>query len=141
MAKDEAMFVIFGVGGEFFALPIEHIKEVLVRPTVTPVPDPVGAQSGLINLRGRILLCHDLGKILDAKEGARDSMLVGIDGKELCGIQVDSVSEVFSCDPEEIDAAPEDTARKVSLGGTLNWNDKLVFILDFESLMERMGSV
>lgn len=56
--------LLFRVGGQSCALPMEHIREVERVGRVTPVPGAPGFVKGLIQLRGEILPLLDLGALL-----------------------------------------------------------------------------
>jgi len=61
----DARYVLFRVGGERFALPLESIREVVTpQPPFSRVPRTSEAVSGAMNLRGRVVAVVDLAALV-----------------------------------------------------------------------------
>ncbi|MFH1061005.1 MAG: chemotaxis protein CheW [Pseudomonadota bacterium] len=56
----ENNWVIFRLHEQYFGVPVAQTQEMLVVPTVTPVPRAPGYVRGVINLRGRVMPLVDL---------------------------------------------------------------------------------
>jgi purine-binding chemotaxis protein CheW len=66
-----------GVGGEQYALPVEHVREVVEVGDVTPVPGAADGVIGLRNLSGEIVSAVDLARVLHvANDGSPKRLVV-----------------------------------------------------------------
>lgn len=52
--------LVFELAGQYFALPITHVREVLPRATLIPMPEAPASLLGLLRLRGTLLPVLDL---------------------------------------------------------------------------------
>jgi purine-binding chemotaxis protein CheW len=92
------------VAGEQYALPVEHVAEVVELGQVTPVPGAPRPLLGLQNLRGEIVSVVDLATALGLHGETRPSrLIVATDGARRAGFAIDEVLSVGSL-PE---TAPE----------------------------------
>lgn len=117
--------LLFGIGGECFAVPAGCVREILEVPPITRVPGAVPFASGLINVRGEVVPLADLripfGMPLAASDA--DTRVIVIetsqrDGeRELIGILADRVSDVGLLDDHAIDPPP---------GYGMRWRPELV---------------
>jgi purine-binding chemotaxis protein CheW len=63
--------VLLPVGGEWFALDVETVREVVAGPQATPLPDLPAGFAGVFNLRGEIVPLFDPAVLLGLEpEGA-----------------------------------------------------------------------
>jgi chemotaxis signal transduction protein len=56
--------VLLPVGGEWFALDVGSVREVVAGPQATPLPDLPAGYAGVFNLRGEIVPLFDLAVLL-----------------------------------------------------------------------------
>ncbi len=61
------------VGGEQYALPVEHVHEVVDLGELTPVPGSADSVLGLLNLDGEIVPTFDLARILQIERDGQSS--------------------------------------------------------------------
>lgn len=59
--------VLFRIGGELFALPLEAVREVVAWRTIRTIPNRADAVLGLVNVRGDLHLCVSLEVLFDGK--------------------------------------------------------------------------
>jgi chemotaxis signal transduction protein len=83
------------IGGEQYALPVEHVDEVLELGDVTPVPGSADWMLGLQNLGGEIVPVFDLAGILQVERDGRPRRLAVVehDGRR-AAFAVDEVIDV-----------------------------------------------
>src|SRR6201985_3902164 len=104
----ELQIVGFQVGRETYGVPITSLHEIVRVPEITAVPDSPEYMEGVINLRGKIVSVLDLRKRLGAKSvshSKRNRILVVEHKGKLCGLMVDSASEVLKIPESEIEPA------------------------------------
>lgn len=106
-------YLSFTLGEEDFALEISKVREVLDYTNIIKVPRMPEYLRGVINLRGNVVPVVDLRLKLgmSATERTVNTCIVIIEieleGKVVqMGALVDSVKEVFTLDPEQIQPPP-----------------------------------
>jgi len=109
----EQQLVVFTLGSERYALPIQRVHETIryVKPrAVASTQDWV---KGVISLRGRIIPVYDLAAHLGVETMAgEDSSIVIVDtGSQTLGVIVDGVDEVLTIDDEQLEHVPSPTPR------------------------------
>jgi len=140
----ELHIVGFQIGRETYGVPIAALHEIVRVPEITAVPDAPDYMEGVINLRGKIVSVIDLRKRLGAKEtvsGKRNRILVIEYGGRLCGLMVDSASEVL-----KVPASDIEPSSAVFQDGGLNcvtglgkYQGRLIVLLDVTKLLEYSG--
>lgn len=131
--------VVFVLGNEEYALPIQAVQEVIrfQQPRTVSSSDPT--LLGVINLRGRIVPVHDVRAQLgieseplpSADEGDDENrhkiVLVSID-ERVAGVVVDDVSEVLAVDETEYEDLP--ASGNAIVDGVVKTGDRLIVLLD-----------
>lgn len=111
------------IGEHRLAVDVRHVREVIRRPRITPVPSGPAHIAGLINLRGRVLAVFDMAQCLAVRESDQNgqtfilimrasneiSSATGGGGAllepfEQSGLLVDAVGEI--CSVEETELCP-----------------------------------
>ncbi len=101
--------VLLGVGGHWFGITIERVREVIPPRPYTPLPGSEAFVAGLINLRGRIVTVLDLGLRLNlrAAAAAADHSIVILDhAGRLVGMAVEEVSRIVEADLGALEVDP-----------------------------------
>ena len=141
---DEVQFLVFSLGDDEFALPIETIDEVARAPEqITRLPKTPKFLEGVINLRGEVLPVVDQRRRFDMPpleqlEGRR--LVVVRSGPHRAGLIVDSVSEVLRSSRDAIEPAPDLTGQAIRLvNGVINLEraGRLILLLDPTELLSR----
>jgi len=143
-APRELHIVGFQVGRETYGVPIISVHEIVRVPEITAVPEAPDYMEGVINLRGKIVSVIDLRKRLGHKEPAasrRNRILVVEHKGKLCGLIVDSASEVLKLPTTEI--APSSAVFHDSglncVTGLAKYRGRLIVLLDMSKLLEYSG--
>ncbi|HET6411134.1 MAG TPA: chemotaxis protein CheW [Anaeromyxobacter sp.] len=96
--------VVFRVGSERYALPLEAVREVVLpQPPFARVPRVSEAVPGVMNLRGRVLAVVDLAALVGLpsqtlREGS-GQVLVLDQGKRAVGVLIAGVQGVEEVEP------------------------------------------
>ena len=140
----ELHIVGFQVGRETYGVPITSLHEIVRVPEVTAVPDAPDYMEGVINLRGKIVSVIDLRKRFGVKAVSsprRNRILVVEVNARLCGLIVDSASEVI-----KIPASDVEPSTSVFQEGGLNavtglgkYKGRLIVLLDMVKLLQFSG--
>jgi purine-binding chemotaxis protein CheW len=143
-ASEARQFLVFRLGPDEFALPVEAVVEVARAPErVTRVPKAPKFLEGVINLRGAVLPVIDQRQRFDMPrldEGYGRRLLVVQTGRHRAGLIVDSVSEVLRTTADAIKDAPdltEDIARLVNGVVNIEAERRILLILDPAELLTR----
>jgi purine-binding chemotaxis protein CheW len=133
---DTRTFVLFRLGVEGYALPVEVVTGIVRFESPTPVPRAPQAVMGVLNLRGRVLPVIDL----KARFGAASfspgpsSRIVVAEGKEgPVGIAVDAATEVATFSVEDIRPVPEGLAGgyvSAAFSGMVEREDGIFILFD-----------
>ncbi len=132
-ARGERSVIVFRMGSEWFALPTTRFQEIAESRPVHTVPHRRGGvMRGLINVRGELLPCVSLERLLGAAEPAAADggrVVVMNDPRGRFAFIADQVADVCNFSPEELRPAPA-TIRSNYTTGLLNWNGISVGCLD-----------
>ncbi|HWF01009.1 MAG TPA: chemotaxis protein CheW [Caulobacteraceae bacterium] len=143
-AGDDLRFLVFRLGDDEFALPIETVDEVARVPDqITRVPKTPKFLEGVMNLRGEVLPVIDQRRRFEmppAPDLQARRLVVVRTREQRAGLIVDSVSEVLRSHKAQIDAAPRLAGETTALvRGVINLEaaGRMVLVLDPSELLTR----
>ena len=141
---NSGQYLTFALGSDYFAVPIEHVLEVLEVEKITRVPRSQNYLLGVINVRGSIRPIVDLRSklFLPPMEEDRDTISIIIleleieNEKTVLGIVTDMVDQVVTLNDENIDPTPKLGTRLNSrlISGIGKINKQFFIILDTDYL-------
>lgn len=141
----EFHIVGFQVGRETYGVPITSLHEIVRVPEITAVPDAPDYMEGVINLRGKIVSVIDLRKRLGEPKrelNRRNRILVIEHGGRLCGLIVDSASEVIKIPAADVEPSPtashEGGLKCVT--GLGKYHGRLIVLLDMGRLLDQSAA-
>jgi chemotaxis-related protein WspD len=133
--------VVFRITTEWFALPTEVFQEAAEERPVHTLPHRrTGIVLGLVNIRGELLICVSLSRVLGLEPSlpARTPgplphrLLVGDWGGSRFVFPVDEIGGIHRFDPQQLQAPPATLARSnvTFTRGILTWERRTVGLLD-----------
>jgi len=130
-------FCTFFLDGRFFGVPVPHVQEVIGPHEMTPVPLAPEVVSGMINLRGQIVVAIDLRRRLQLPRRAEGGVSMNVVVRSLGGavsLQVDEIGDVIEVEPSTFEAPPETLqgAERAMILGVHKLEGKLLHVLDTE---------
>ncbi len=139
----EIKIIEFSIGEILYAAEIDVIKEVIKKNLdIVSVPNAHASVLGAINLRGSIIPVVDMGKQLN-KEIDMDSNLSRIIICDLRNITVgflvstvDNIRTVSQNELEKTSGLLQDAGKYTV--GTLKIDEKVLFVLDFEKVVDQV---
>ncbi|MBI3990139.1 MAG: chemotaxis protein CheW [candidate division NC10 bacterium] len=139
----ESSLILFKVGGEWFALPIEGVKEIHPLGRVTRIPNAPHGVIGIMNLRGRILTLYDLQTSLGGAKGPKGEeahvIVLDLDPELDVGIMVDKVAAVRTAPSGELEAPLGSTSLPgAPLVGIAQMDEVAAGILDLRRLFSQI---
>jgi purine-binding chemotaxis protein CheW len=135
MAAETRQLVVFRLGPEEFALPIESVREVIRHTEPRSVNAPQPWLRGVISLRGTIVPICDLADRLGRPPAVTDDakIVVADTGAGLAGIVVDDVAEVLAVEESLLEPLP--AAGDDALAAVVNLGGRLLVVLDVDRLL------
>jgi chemotaxis-related protein WspD len=142
--------VIFRVGPAWLALSTLAFQEVAEKRRIHSLPHRRhGSLLGVTNVRGELLVCISLGRLLGDERQSRvekprlayDRLVVAEWQGSRMTFPVDEIHGVHRCHPEEIEDVPATLARaSVNFTrGLLPWQGRKVGCLDVETVFSAMN--
>jgi purine-binding chemotaxis protein CheW len=133
--------VVFTLGTEQYALPIEQVHEIIRYDEPRSVASRIEWVRGVISLRGRIVPVYDLAARLQISSEITDRTKIVIveSGSETAGVIVDDVEEVLTVESlqfEEVPGADVDLIDSIAKVG-----DRLVVLLKPNSIFSNAEPV
>ncbi len=136
---DSRQLVIFELCHEQYALPIEHVQEIIRYTEPRSVASENPWVKGVINLRSKIVPVCDLAARIGARVDDQPvSNIVIIETPEgTAGLMVSQVSEVLTVPCSQIEPTPSTSDR--ALGNIAKIDERLVVLLDPSALLTGMS--
>jgi CheW-like domain. len=131
--------VEFAIGDEGFALPVDHVVEILRPGAITPIPRSHPFIEGITEIRGEVLPVIDLACALGL-EGRRDDdarFIVCEFGKDRVIFHVDRVVQLTEVISSE---EPGNLDEYRYLEAVLKTKNRMLLLLNYEKLLERIRS-
>ena len=136
----ELHIVGFQVGRETYGVTITALQEIVRVPEITSVPDAPDYMEGVINLRGKIVSVIDLRKRFgdkQARPAKRNRILVVEHKGRLCGLIVDSATEVLKIPASDVEPSTEVFHEGLNaVTGLGKHRGRLIVLLDMDKLLE-----
>lgn len=139
--REILQYVAFSLSGQTYAVPISHVREVTLMPGLSRLPRSPEHIAGVINLRGRILPVIDLRPLLGVREREmrREFRLLFAEAKsQVVGLVVERILGIIEIEPADLRlrSAGERAEEDPHLAGQVEIEDRIIMILDTESLIE-----
>lgn len=135
--------IVFRLGNEEYALKIDQIKEIVLTPTVTKVPQTPSYVKGLANIRGNIIAILDLEEkfgVEGIQEKTGKYTLVVESETFKIGLMVNQVPNTLTVSENNIELA-QDIVGDVSsqsnyIQGIVKTDNRLIILIDVYQLMK-----
>ena len=138
---DDGQLFTFMLSNEIYGIEISKVREVMDYKKITIVPKTPDFMKGVINLRGGVVPVIYLRLKFGMEETKKtvDTCIIivdiKVDGEQtFIGALADSVKEVITLEPENIEPAPKIGTKLNTdfIKGMGKLNDEFVIILDIE---------
>ena len=133
--------VVFTLGAEHYALPIQVVNEIIRYAEPRSVASRTDWVRGVISLRGRIVPVYDVAARLGiSSEETEQSKIVIVEaGPETAGVIVDTVEEVLTVSGDQIEEAPG--ADSTMIEAIVRIDDRLVVLLTLNTIFDASGEL
>jgi purine-binding chemotaxis protein CheW len=143
--------IVFKLGNEEYALPIDQIKEIVLTPPITKLPQTPDFIKGVANIRGNIIAIADLeekfGVTPNTDEEERNkigmyTLVIESDAFKI-GILVKSVPNTLAASDDEIDDSPnvvhDSSLDDNYIKGIVKSDKRLIILIDiFKVIKEEL---
>jgi len=140
VSTSATMYVTMRLDKQLIGIPVDVVRDVLLRQAVTPIPLAAKEVAGSLNLRGRIVTVIDVRRRLNLPERVNngEGMFVVVEHKnELYSLMVDSVGEVLTVSTAETEKTPANLNgawKDVSMG-IHKLSNELLVIIDIHAIL------
>ena len=133
-------YITFRIGTQYFCVDIMSVREIRGWTPATALPHAPVFVLGVVNLRGVVLPIVDLAVRLGfppTEPTARHAIIVVEFGRQVAGLLVDGVSDIFTADEEQIQPTPDIAAEtaKLFLRGVIAMDGRLIGVIDIANLL------
>ena len=130
----------FRISTERFLLPVTHVREIIMLPTVTFVPRGPLAVEGILALRGEIMPVLNLRRLWGMEKGgpSNHTRVVILQVSEAgFGFIVDEITDFISLEPHQIEAVPSNffSAEYSILEGVAKSGERVRGIVSVERML------
>ena len=147
ITHEKYQLIVFKLGAEEYAIRIDQIKEVVLTPRITKMPQTPPYVKGVANIRGSILAIVDLeekfgmpGSELPTEESTSNYTLVAESDDFNVGILVKEVPNtltVMASDIDETVNVVQDTAQPGNyVLGIVKVDERLIILIDLVQIMQ-----
>jgi purine-binding chemotaxis protein CheW len=107
---DEFILLTFALEPGVYAVPIQHVQEVVALPELTPLADAPSFVAGIFNLRGRVVTAIDVRRRIALARRPWDrktAVLVCPFGERLFGLIIDHALSLVHASRGDLEPAPD----------------------------------
>lgn len=139
-SADASQFLTFSLGDEEYGVDILKVQEIKGYVPTTRIPNAPLDVSGVLNLRGTIVPIVDLRRkfgLHSTDYNQFTAIVVVVVQQRVMGMIVDSVSEVVSIPPGDIQPSPDfgSSMSTTMLQGMARLGEKLIILLDIDTVL------
>jgi purine-binding chemotaxis protein CheW len=139
--EPEESWVTFLLAGEIFALPVTHIREIVLVPPIARIPHAPSWVRGVTNIHGSVIPVVDLRMRILLPISAvaeRSRLLVAESHRRTIALLVDEVRQLVQIVRSRIEPPPADVLSGSSdyLVGVHSDGDHLVILLDGDRVLQ-----
>lgn len=142
-ASRTLQIVVFKLGGEEYGLHIDQIKEVVITPNITRMPQTPSYVKGVANIRGNVIAIFDLEDRFNltraSHEGNKYTLVVESDDVKM-GLLVNEVPNTVSVNLSELDESigiiSDAHAETNYIKGIVKTGERLIILIDIFKVID-----
>jgi len=143
---NELEVLVFNLAGQCYGVNVAKVREVILPTKVTASPDQPDAVMGMFNLRGKVLPLVDLHHYFDLgpreQQGPDNRRIIVTEfNGQMGAFLVDAVEQIHRMSWQNMREVPaiHEGGSHFSVTGVTEINDKLILMLDFESIVDHIA--
>jgi purine-binding chemotaxis protein CheW len=143
-SSDRLQIVVFKLGNEEYGLHIDQIKEVVITPTITRMPQTQSYVKGVANIRGNVIAIFDLEERFDLErtiqtQGSKYTLVVESEDVKL-GLLVNEVPNTVSVNSSDLDESVgiinDSNAETNYIKGIIKSGERLIILIDIFKVID-----
>lgn len=142
---NELEVLIFMLCGQRYGVNVAKVREVILPPPVTQLPESHACVMGMFRLRDSVTPLIDLANCLGRRERSdlREGKIVIMEFNDVrVGFLVDAVEHIHRVSWQKVTALPDvQGVRDTPITSVAHIKDQMVLMLDFEKLVFEIGGV
>ncbi len=136
--------VVFKLGNEEYGLHIDQIKEVVITPNITKMPQTPSYVKGVANIRGNVISIFDLEERFDLTrtiqgQGSKYTLVVESDEIKM-GLLVNEVPNTVSVNPSDLDESigiiNDANSETNYIKGIIKTGGRLIILIDIFKVID-----
>jgi len=141
---NELEILVFGLGDAAYGINVAKVREVILPVEVAASPDQPESVLGMFNLRNRVLPLVDLHHFFNIEPADKNpknrKVIVTEFNGNFAAFQVEFVEQIYRFSWSNVKPLPEMHGHdKIAVTGIVEMNDRLVMMLDFESIFDHIN--
>lgn len=128
---------VLGLGGEYFGLKLDAVKEFVNLPKVNPIPCCPSHILGNLNLRGEVVTLVDIKAALNlkAEQDGKPKVVIAQVGDVVAGITIDDVWDILYINEKDL-ANSSGSETNPWIQGVATYQNKMVSVLNLPHLFQ-----
>jgi purine-binding chemotaxis protein CheW len=129
---------ILGLGGEYFGLKLDAVREFVDLPKVNPIPCCPPHILGNLNLRGEVVTLIDIKATLNLKaeqQQGKPKVAIAQVGEVVAGIAIDDIWDILYINEEDL-ANSAGSETNLWIQGVATYQNKMVSVLNLPQLFQ-----
>lgn len=126
--NEKIPILLFKIEGDPYSLTLDSIRYVVNAVTITPIPSPLPAIEGVVNIHGDIVPVIDMHRKCGRKPKPlriTDKFIIISLKERLLALHVDEVAEIIAIDASKFIPANEISPGLTALSGIVKYGDHL----------------
>jgi purine-binding chemotaxis protein CheW len=133
----------FSIDDEWYAVRIEHVREIYNEYDVTAIPTVPPHILGVINIRGEIISVTDLATLLQLRRDEEsESPAIVVGGEEsVTALLVDAIGDIVDVASDDIEPPLSGIgkAQVEYVEGSVSIGERLVALVNLDAVLEPIG--
>jgi len=145
-AEDKSRYLVFKMGAEEYALPIDDLREILnADVTITAMAGSNDEIIGMMSLREELVVVADLRSFygFEPKLGEKNRIMIVQMHNKTLGLMIDEIVDIHEFSKNDLDSLGTGSDDK-RIAGVIHNGDKLISLISnsaIESLLERNNDI
>ncbi len=142
---DRMSLLLFRLGEEWYAVELNHVREILRDYVTTPIPCVPSFLRGVVNIRGEILSLTDAAALMQlgaAKDGDKAPAIVIMNEECSTAMIVDEIGDIAETPVDGVEPPLSTTDRLQAdyITGSLCLGERLVGLVNVDSMLQPINA-
>ena len=143
-SNNKLMLIVFPVGDEEYAIPIDMVREVVKIPPIAPIPQVPKYIEGVANIRGNVFAILDIYKKIrpdQQQDKADHNYVMVIQNEEFkIAVAVNRVPDTIVINGDDVDQSPviiaQSTADESYIKGIVKLEERMIILINILEMIK-----